>query len=115
MAGVGRLLTHILLCPFPTLQTIQGYVHDVSPEVWDHCLLASFLRAELYCPELTSHLDMLRRYAYSDDGVLAPHTSGVHTSGGHTSRGAGAGGKPDSDAKRTSFSDAGASLMHSNT
>ena len=111
---VWAVFTHTSRCVlFPLLQTTQGDVHDVSPEVWDHCLLASFLRAELYCPELTTHLDMLRRYAYSDDGVLAPQTAGVNTSGGHTSGGgdrAGAGGKSDAGAKRASFSDAGASL-----
>ncbi|GLI71473.1 hypothetical protein VaNZ11_016611 [Volvox africanus] len=33
----------------------EGNVHDVTPELWRNCVVASFLRAELYDAELVSH------------------------------------------------------------
>lgn len=39
----------------------NGTVHEVTPEIWRNCQLASFLRYELYDADLTSHANTLRR------------------------------------------------------
>ncbi|KAF5835787.1 hypothetical protein DUNSADRAFT_6876 [Dunaliella salina] len=39
----------------------EGGVHEVTPELWRNCALASFLRSELYDPELTMHSEVLHR------------------------------------------------------
>jgi hypothetical protein len=39
----------------------EGGVHDVTPSLWRNCQLASFLRNELYDPELTMHSEVLHR------------------------------------------------------
>lgn len=40
----------------------EGTVHDVTPDIWRNCQLASFLRHQLYDAELTVHADTLRRW-----------------------------------------------------
>ena len=40
----------------------EGGVHEASQELWRNCALASFLRSELYDPELTMHSEVLHRY-----------------------------------------------------
>lgn len=42
----------------------EGGVHEVTPELWRNCTLASFLRSELYDPELTMHAEVLHRCAH---------------------------------------------------
>jgi hypothetical protein len=39
----------------------EGGVHDVTPSLRRNCQLASFLRNELYDPELTMHSEVLHR------------------------------------------------------
>ena len=39
----------------------EGGVHDVTADMWRNCQVASFLRNELYDPELTNHSEVVHR------------------------------------------------------